>query len=67
MNGQENALIKEIFRDLPNIRKDGTANLLKIAEIAKYLNFNNVLFHINNILSDIEDENEEKKEAIKSY
>ncbi len=59
INGQENALIKEIFRSLPNIKKEGTDNLLKIEEIAKYLNFNNVLFHINNILSDIEKEKQE--------
>ncbi len=53
MNGQENSLIKEIFRDLPNIKQEGTTKLLEILEIARYLNFKNVLFHINNILSDI--------------
>ena len=59
INGQENALIKEIFKGLPNIKKEGEGNLLKIAEIAEHLNFNHVLFHINNILSDMKLQREE--------
>ncbi|MBU2529476.1 MAG: DUF3536 domain-containing protein [Elusimicrobia bacterium] len=57
ITGQENALIKEIFNDLPNITQADFNSLLKIKEIAQYLNFKNVLFHTRNILSDREAEN----------
>ncbi|MEA3307123.1 MAG: hypothetical protein U9Q34_05010, partial [Elusimicrobiota bacterium] len=59
IKGQENSLIKEIFKDLPNIKEDGEHLLLKIKEIAEDLNFKNVLFHINNILNDMITESDE--------
>ena len=54
INGQENPLIKEIFESIPNIQQEGFNKLSEIAKIAQDLNYDNVLFHIHNILSDIE-------------
>ncbi|MCG2724927.1 MAG: DUF3536 domain-containing protein [Elusimicrobia bacterium] len=54
--GQENPLIKEIFKDFSNASagaQESVDKLLEIDKIAQCLSYNNVLFHIYNVLSDI--------------